>query len=211
MGFLSANALWASAALLLFALYTIIIKSLHRRSLMKKYGCKEPPHYPHWDPFLGYDLYRDMVRASVRGNVTKPARERFQRLGRTYKAKSMGWNVIHTMDPQNIQTICALSLKNFGAAPLRKASGLVPLLGHGVLSLDGPEWAQARASTKPIFARSSIADFSTFGKHFERALALVPRDGSTVDLQPIFKRLVCRIWSSDQLHVDERVADTRST
>ena len=101
----------------------------------------------------------------------------------------MGQTVIHTMDPQNIQTILALSFKDFGVAPIRQATQ-EPFLGRGIFTSDGPEWARARAIMKPIFARSHIADFSMFGKHVERALALIPRDGSMIDLQEIFKRLV---------------------
>lgn len=93
------------------------------------------------------------------------------------------------MDPKNAQTVLALKMESFGVAPMRQAA-TEPFLGRGIFTSDGNEWARARAMIKPMFARSQIADFSMFEKHVERALALIPRDGATVDLQPIFKMLV---------------------
>ena len=78
MGHVSATALWASAVLLLFVLYTNIARKLHRCSIMRKYGCKNPPHYPHLDPFLGYDLYRDEIRSQAEGASFAARRRRFQ-------------------------------------------------------------------------------------------------------------------------------------
>ncbi|KAI9693914.1 MAG: hypothetical protein M1822_003185 [Bathelium mastoideum] len=92
------------------------------------------------------------------------------------------------MEPQNIKTILALKFDDYGVAPV-KAATVEPFLGKGIFTSDGADWAEARAMVKPIFTRSQITDFSSFSNHVDRALALVPRNGEEIDLQPIFKKL----------------------
>ena len=56
---------------------------------------------------------------------------------------------------------------------------------------DGKRWEQARALIKPTFARTQIADLhlAAYATHVRKFINLIPRDGSTVDLQPLFGRL----------------------
>ena len=42
---------------------------------------------------------------------------------------------------------------------------------------------------RPHFARSQIADLPLVEKHIPHLVKIIPRDGSTVDLQPFFFRL----------------------
>ena len=67
-------------------------------------------------------------------------------------------------------------------------------IGKGVFMQDGQTWKRARALIRPTFNRAEIADLENFEIHVGRLLALIPRDERTVDLQPLFKRLVsgCR-------------------
>jgi hypothetical protein len=39
---------------------------------------------------------------------------------------------------------------------------------------------------RPNFTRSQVADLDGLEKHVQRFVNLLPRDGSTVDLQPLF-------------------------
>ncbi|KAI9701431.1 MAG: hypothetical protein M1820_006522 [Bogoriella megaspora] len=92
------------------------------------------------------------------------------------------------MDSQNIQTVLALKFEDYGRAPIMEAA-VEPILGKGIFTSDGAEWGRARAMVKPIFTRSQITDYSALQNHVDRALALIPRNGEEVDLQPIFKKL----------------------
>ena len=42
----------------------------------------------------------------------------------------------------------------------------------------------------PSFVKTQIGDLTSFDVHVSRLLAIVPKDGTTVDLQPLFQRLV---------------------
>jgi hypothetical protein len=63
-------------------------------------------------------------------------------------------------------------------------------MGRGIISNDGPVWEHARGAIRPAFTRAEIANPEAFGVHVERFLNLLPMDGSVVDLQPLFDRLV---------------------
>ncbi|BCS10873.1 hypothetical protein ALUC_40213A [Aspergillus luchuensis] len=61
-----------------------------------------------------------------------------------------------------------------------------PLLGHGIFTSDGEHWAQSRAMVRPSFVKDQIADLEKLEELMQCLLALIPTDGSTVDLQDFF-------------------------
>ena len=158
----------------------------HSRS--RKLGCTAPPRYPHRDPILGYDLFK-LTTQSIQDGDSFPVEQRlFQEHGMTFKVNQWGSTAIWTMDPQNLQVVLSQT-KNFIVAPLREGL-LKPFMERSVFTADGPEWAHSRAAIKPIFQRAQVTDLAPFAVHVGRFLDLLPRDGSTVDLQPLLKRMV---------------------
>jgi hypothetical protein len=67
------------------------------------------------------------------------------------------------------------------------------MTGPGIITNDGKVWEHARAMIRPSFARSLVADRDMFDVHVEHFLGLLPELGATVDLQPLFDRLVCQM------------------
>ena len=47
----------------------------------------------------------------------------------------------------------------------------------------------AKALVRPSFTKHQVADLDTFETHIRHLIAKIPRDGSTVDLQPLFFQL----------------------
>jgi cytochrome P450 len=47
----------------------------------------------------------------------------------------------------------------------------------------------SQALVRPNFTKSQVADLDTFERHISNLFKLIPHDGSTVDLQPLFFRL----------------------
>ena len=88
-----------------------------------------------------------------------------------------------------MQAVLALNAKDFGLEPLRNGLAM-PLFGRGINTTDGDEWQHSRSLIKPTFSRVEICNFDSLSFHFERFSALLPRDDSTVDLQPLLSRLV---------------------
>jgi cytochrome P450 len=82
----------------------------------------------------------------------------------------------------------SLEHEKFGVSPVRGPA--IAMTGPGITTHDGKVWAHARAMIRPAFMRSQIADREMFDVHFERFLALLPKEGTAVDLKPLFSRLV---------------------
>ena len=84
---------------------------------------------------------------------------------------------------------------SLASKPLRKAAS-AKWMGNGIFVTDGPVWDHARRTLRPVFQRAQMSDFAPFEKHVSRMLKLISRDGSTVDLQALFQRLVCHVYVS---------------
>ncbi|CAG8983049.1 hypothetical protein HYALB_00006077 [Hymenoscyphus albidus] len=96
--------------------------------------------------------------------------------------------MIRTMDPKNIKTVLGLNAKDYGLEPLRKGLAM-PLFGSGINTTDGKYWQYSRSLIKPTFSRTEICNLDSLEFHFGQLLDLLPKDGETVDLQPLFSRL----------------------
>lgn len=126
----------------------------------------------------------------------KMLQDLYHKHGKTFQARFLGADVIYTSDPQNIQVMNTAEFNNFLVSPLRRPAN-DNWVGEGIFVSDGQDWKQARKIIMPIFAREHVADLSGFKVHLDRMLQLIPRTGETVDLRPLFRRLVCWIFCSD--------------
>ena len=112
--------------------------------------------------------------------------------GKTFQARFLGVDVIYTCDPPppTIQAINTTEFTRFRVNPLRRPIN-ADWVGEGVFVSDGHDWKQARKIIMPVFARAHVADLSVFRVHLDRMIDLLPGDWETVDLRPLFRRLVC--------------------
>lgn len=62
-----------------------------------------------------------------------------------------------------------------------------------MLVTDGPQWKKSRTLIKPTFDIAHIANLDRLGPFVDRFMELLPRDGSTVDLFPLLKRMVSEL------------------
>jgi hypothetical protein len=160
------------------------------RRAMRKHGCKPILKYPHTDRVLGTDLTEKMNKARKDGDLMKRWPEIYKAAGgKTFEANIVGKKTLMTMDSKNIQAITATQIEKFKVEPVR--GGFVNgWFGKGVFFSDDPHWSIGRKTIKPIFLRSQIGDLSGFGKHVSRMIELIPRDGSTIDLQDLVLDMV---------------------
>jgi cytochrome P450 len=112
----------------------------------------------------------------------------FDTYGRTVQTNAWATKQYVTMDPRNIQTICATEVDKFGSAPMNNAV-CQPLLGDGIITTDGMQWKRSRNLVNPIFARAQVSELAPLESHVQRLLTLIPMDESTVDMQPLLKML----------------------
>jgi len=71
----------------------------------------------------------------------------------------------------------------------RRKAALIPILGEGIFASDGEVWKHSRAMLRPNFDRSQVGDLDSMERHVRHLIEAIPRDGSTLDLQPLFYRL----------------------
>ena len=160
-----------------------------RQKIIRSNGCKPAPHYPHTVPFLGLDIISKHKKAFEQHCSMENMRKEFATYGRTWQYTSFGGEVIHSMDPANIESAQSRDAKNWGVAPIRYRGGK-PFLGAGIFGLDGPPSRHARNLVKPALARSQFTNFHLLEFHIHRFLDLLPKDGATIELSELVKRLV---------------------
>jgi cytochrome P450 len=109
----------------------------------------------------------------------------FNTLGKTWEEKFYTTRIIHTMEMQNIQHVASTAFQDYGKSLIRANERFT---GKGIFSQEGIEWRHSRDIVKPTFSRAELSDVDSLEVHFERLLELIPRDGSTIDLQePLHK------------------------
>lgn len=159
-----------------------VARWLSRRALSRKYGCKEPPK-------LTLDLDYINRKAVQNHNLLETTTRLFNEHGRTYKALRSGRTIVRTCDPRVFKAILSTHFESFGLQPIRYDGGQ-GFFGNGMLVTDGPQWKLSRSLIRPAFDIAHVGNFDRLKVHVEQFMQLLPRDGSTVDLFPLLKRLV---------------------
>ncbi|TGO14020.1 hypothetical protein BTUL_0059g00050 [Botrytis tulipae] len=167
-------ALVTTGILITVYLYKKLSEYLTITDLERKNGCMQPRKYPHKDPLLGLDLFFKLGAAMKTGKVLQANRELYATYGKTFQSNSWGTPTIHTCESENIKTVLALSFGGWIAG----GSGDLYRRWEDMVTL-----ACARSTY------TEISNFAALEKHVARFLNLLPRDDSTVDLQPLTKNL----------------------
>lgn len=190
---LSVPALFAIVAVffLIKRLYWELTVGSARRQMIREHGCKPVKKYPHkgiLGRWIGYDTLVENLQAAKNGNFLEVSRLRNFNGRNTVLLRSLRRDFIFTTEPENIKTILSTKFNDWGMGPLR-AKTLEPVFGNGIFTKDGESWSHSRAMLRPSFTRQQIGDLDVYERHVQHLLALVPRDGSTFDLQDLFFRM----------------------
>ncbi|KAL9610064.1 MAG: hypothetical protein Q9167_005201 [Letrouitia subvulpina] len=164
-----------------------------RRQLIKKHGCLAPKKLPCIDPILHIDIFLQSFSEIKTNSILENYKKRFDDLGcTTYRTDVLRTAVVVTIDPENIKSVLATDFQSYSIGDDRKKA-MGALLGSGIFTTDGAEWQHSRDMLRPNFVRSQIGDVELFEKHVSRLIQAIPRDGSTVDLAPLFFKLTLDI------------------
>ena len=112
----------------------------------------------------------------------------FRELGPTFETTMLGRTFRVTIEPENLKHILSLQFKNFSIGKQRIAA-FGSLLGEGIFTTEGESWAHSREMLRPNFVRSQVGDLASLQQHVDHLIQAIPRDGSTVDLSPLFFKL----------------------
>ncbi|KAI1082057.1 cytochrome P450 [Whalleya microplaca] len=72
-----------------------------------------------------------------------------------------------------------------GHQSFERLPGMEYFCGRGFITTDGDTWRHSRKLLKPSFDLSNIRDLSILKEEVDTLLKQLPKDGSTVDLQPL--------------------------
>ncbi|KAH6684679.1 N-alkane-inducible cytochrome P450 [Halenospora varia] len=193
--------------------YTQLSTYLRRSRYKKETGCKIPPSYFNLDPIFGLDvLWRNFTNWK-RHNLLPELTSRYQKYGNTYSIIIGGQQVLSTIEPENLKAILSTSFTSYDFGPVR-TEALKPLLGDSIFTLSGPRWQHSRAMIRPNLIKDQFVDaeMSTFEKHLGRLLSNIPRDGSKIDLQPMFfsytLSAALEILTGQDIHTSETSLDS---
>jgi cytochrome P450 len=156
---------------------------------IRRHGCKEATKYRHKDPLMGLDYFLGFMNAFKGRYLLDFNKSGFDEYGKTFMVNSFGRRVFKTIDPEVSKAVHATYFPNFGLQGLRYDTA-THLWGNGIIVVDGPHWKHGRALMRPSFDVVHLANMERLRKHTDIFLGLLPQDGSTVDLAPLFKRLV---------------------
>lgn len=178
----------AITGLCLFVAY-LWTQSWHKHTKARKHGCGLPPSYPHKDPLLGVDLFFNTGKAIQEHRYLPELARRYDLLGTTFSAKSLGSSSLNSIQPENIKAVFSSNFKDWGVEPLRLPAQS-PFCGRGFITTDGPPWEHSRSLLRPSFNKGTAIDLSTLESYLIKVIDRIPRDDSTFDLQPLLFSLV---------------------
>ena len=159
-----------------------------RRAFSRKHGCLPAKRHPSRDPIFALDVLNAEWKAVKEHRMLEAMQNAFANLGRTtFGYNALGQHMFHTCDSENTKAILATNFSawSFGAT----RNDLRDLLGEGIFTTDGTAWQHSRELLRPNLVRSQVADLVMMEAHVQRLISLVPSDGTTCDLAPLFLRL----------------------
>jgi cytochrome P450 len=170
------------AGLLLLAL-CIFYHHQKRNAVARAHGCGTLTRHRPKEPLFGFDF-----QMSMHMDIPFVYRQH-QRYGSTFQVNALlSQPSIITVAPENIHAVN--TGKDWGVEPQRLA-GMEGFCGRGFLTTDGDAWHRSRRLMKSTFARANSIDMSALSREVDRFLCKLPKDGSTMDLQPLFYTMVC--------------------
>lgn len=168
------------------------LKYLQYERMRVQLGCLPLEKYPSWDMILGLDYVYAMLNALAKNKFLDFQKETYGAHGfKAWTANFLGNRMVYSSYSANMKALSTSHRECFAVEPIRVGNGAItPFTGRGVSSSDGAKWQASRDLIKPYFDRAGFSNLERLGKHVDRLLARIPTDGSTVDMQPLFRRWV---------------------
>ena len=154
------------------------------RAFAKQHGCL--PAKMRQTPFtLGARFWWGQVKAIKEHRFLHFMATAFKEINRhTRHHYVLGTDFYTTDDPENVKMMLAT---NFSAWSLgqERINEMSSYLGYGIFVNEGAAWKHSREMLRPCFEKSQVTDVDMLERHTQRLFNLVPKDGTTVDLQPL--------------------------
>jgi cytochrome P450 len=98
-------------------------------------------------------------------------------------------STVWTSDAENIRAILATKFHDFELGPVRR-NNFLPVLGHGIFTSEGEDWAYFRSQLRPQFTREQVSDLEAAERHLQILFRTLPEEGSSgwseyTDIMPL--------------------------
>lgn len=167
---------------LLFIIIRWITQSIHHHRQSKALNCKPPR--PGGSGILGIPAFYRLTKAVREKRWIDYLANEYAIRGTTYHLRIFFKHMITTIEPENIKAILATQFKEFSLGTRHQQ--FYPLMGDGIFTLDGAGWSHARSLLRPQFTRDQVADLSMLDDHIDHLIDLIPKDGTSFDIQRLF-------------------------
>jgi hypothetical protein len=162
----------------LLVAFCIFLRQRDRDVTASKHSCGTVVQHATKEPFSGLDYHLIM-------HTDIPSVHRYhQRHGKTFAIRP--WIALPsfaTIAPENIRVIN--TGRDWGGESLRR-HGSEAFCGRGFLTTDGDVWQRSRKLLKPAFSKKYLQDLEYLARQVDDMFALLPNEGTTVDLQLLF-------------------------
>lgn len=187
-----ASILICCALACVYVIYLKVAKAVRYEAGRKANGCGTIPMYKHKDFVFGLDYIIEAMSNLKKNRFLEYQKELYATMGcKTFEAKFFNTRLVFSCTDENMKAMSTTKWKDFGVQPIREGNGaLTPLGTHGVSTTDGKLWEYSRDLIKPYFNRAEYSDLTRLDVHMDRLVDKIPKDGATVDLQPLFQRWV---------------------
>ncbi|KAJ6436180.1 n-alkane-inducible cytochrome P450 [Purpureocillium lavendulum] len=152
----------------------------------RQHGCqpikrKLPYRWP-----LAIDVFKGQYDALMRGALLAYQADFFRNfeVGQTFQVRLLGRVGYFTMDPKNLEHMLQTQFDKWALGNSRDA--LLPMIGHGIFTQDGPAWKHSRELLRRQFVRMHYQEISSFEGPVNDLLAHLQPCTGVVDLQPAF-------------------------
>jgi hypothetical protein len=175
------------ALLLARPIYRLSTASVRERALERKHGCLPPKKWQLSSYLLGFDWVLANFKAFKEYRLLEwYKRGLTDRGAHMLRVPAIGGSLHLTDEPDNIKCILSTSFNDWGIGKER-IKHMSAYVGTGIFTAEGAAWKHSRDMLRPCFERSQVADISILEKHTDRLIEAIPKDGTTVDLQPFFQ------------------------
>jgi cytochrome P450 len=165
---------------LLFLLTTYNILRLFDESLCaarfrcfaSSHGCAEPPHEKNNFP---YGIDRIIRILTFKGDILEYLfYERYRKYDPTHKHHGVAGEIIHTIEPRNLQAMLSLKFEDFEVGDRRRRN-LKDVVGHGIFTADGKDWERSRAALGTFFGKGGAGGLEGIEEHVGNLLQVLGR------------------------------------
>jgi cytochrome P450 len=170
-----------------YYLWSKLMTARRRAAFSKAHGCQPVRQLPQSPFFFGFDMVFIIQKLLKDGVFMDTFTKWHEENGGTFCMRIGGGKPVWTREPENVKAVLSSKAEDFDI-PWMRIKAFYPVTGDSTFSSKGAVWSHGRALLRPAFTKLQISNFDIYEKNFQKFSKHIPSDGSTIDLQELFKR-----------------------